>query len=379
MRDVYFDNASTTRVDEYIADLARDIMLNRYGNPSSLHAKGLEAQRETEQAAAGILKALGAGGGRVIFTSGGTEANNLALFGTVQAKKRLGNRIVTTEIEHPSVLAATKELERQGFEMTLIPCGADGRFDMEKLANACDEKTILVSMMLVNNETGAVQPVEKASAEIRRRSPNAAIHTDAIQAFGKIPLSPKKLGVDMISVSGHKIHAPKGVGALWLAKGVRVMPMLFGGGQQEALRPGTENVPLFAALGAAAKTSVGELSENSGKVLKARETLLKELLAMEGISLNSPGEDCSPYILNISADGLKSETVINFMAERGVYISGGSACSKGKNSYVLKAMGLSDRRINCALRISLSKYSTEEDARYFCEVLSQARQSLRKF
>ena len=379
MQDVYLDNAATTKVDDSIADIARDIMLSRYGNPSSLHSKGLEAQHEMEKASANIQKALGVNTGKVIFTSGGTEANNLAIFGTVNARKRLGNRIVTTEIEHPSVLEAVKELEKQGFEIKIVPADNEGRFCAEKFIEACDENTILATAILVNNETGVIQPVEAVSKEIRRKSPNAVIHTDAVQAFGKMAVSPKALGVDMVSVSGHKIHAPKGIGALYILKNTRILPMLFGGGQQDSLRPGTENVPLSAAFGAAAKEAFENIENNSAKAQLIKASLLKRLQSVKNVFINSPEENCLPYILNISADGLNSETVIHFMAERGIFISGGSACSKGKKSHVLKAMSLSDRRISSALRISLSKYTTEDDVRYLCEILALAEQNLKKF
>lgn len=376
--EIYFDNASTTRVDDSVIALMVDIMKNEYGNPSSLHSRGVAAERQMVRARRQLLEAMGAKDGRCVFTSGGTEANNLALFGAAGALRRRGNRIVTTAFEHSSVMASCEELERRGFEVARIGPRPDGFVDPEEFLAACDEQTILVSMMLVNNETGAVQPMAEIARGARLKSPRALVHSDAVQAFGKIPFSVDRLGIDLMTVSGHKIHAPKGVGALYLAPGARVLPILFGGGQQDKLRPGTEGVPLAVALGAAAYEAAAELTANTERVRAVRARLLKRLSAMEGIVFHSPERNNSPYLLDISAPGFRSETMLHFLAERSIFVSSGSACSKGAKSHVLEAMGRPAAEIDSALRVSLCKHNTVDQADRFAEALSIAMRELRR-
>ena len=378
MNEIYFDNAATTRVDADVVTLMAQVMREDYGNPSSLHTRGVQAQLLVERAQKQLLSALGAKSGQVLFTSGGTEANNLALFGGADAKKRRGKRIVTTSVEHSSVLAAAQELARRGFELIEIAPGADGRVSIDALLDACNEDTILVSMMLVNNEVGAMQPVAEVAKKLRVKAPNALLHTDAVQAFGKIPFSVAALGVDMLTLSGHKIHAPKGVGALYIADRVRITPLLFGGSQQRGLRPGTESVPMVAALGLAAQNAAGRLQENRVRAQQTRDALISGLSALTNVVINSPDENCSPFLLNCSATGYRSETLLHFLAAHGIYVSSGSACSKGAKSHVLAAMGKSAREIDSALRISLSEYNTPQEAERFCAVLTLAMQSLRQ-
>lgn len=378
MNEIYFDNAATTRVDEDVVALMAQVMREDYGNPSSLHTRGVQAQLLVERAQKQLLSALGAKSGQVLFTSGGTEANNLALFGAADVKKRRGNRVVTTLIEHSSVLSTAQELTRRGFEVVEIAPEADGRVSVEKLLNACHENTILVSMMLVNNEVGTVQPVAEVAKKLHAKAPHALLHTDAVQAFGKIPFSVSSLGVDLLSLSGHKIHAPKGVGALYLADGVRITPLLYGGSQQRGLRPGTESVPMITALGLAAKNAADALAENRTRVQQAKDALIRGLSALPNVVINSPDENCSPFLLNCSVVGYRSETLLHFLASHGIYVSSGSACSKGAKSHVLAAMGKSAREIDSALRLSLCKYNTTQEAARFCDILSLAMQSLRQ-
>ena len=325
-----------------------------------------------------LLTAMGAKSGRIIFTSGGTEANNLALFGGAHARHRRGNRIITTSIEHSSVIDSARERKNRGFDVIEISPKADGRIDVDELLSYCNDKTILVSVMAANNEVGSIQPIEKISRPLKKLSPNALFHVDAVQAFGKMPLSVTKLGVDLMTVSGHKIHAPKGVGALYIADKVKIDPIIFGGGQQSRIRPGTESVPLIAALGQAAENAVKNMAENAQKVIEAKETLLTLLSETDGITINSPAENCMPYILNCSAEGYRSETMLHFMEAEGIYISSGSACSMGAQSHVLSAMGKSRREVDSALRISFSKYNTPEQAKIFAEKLTIAMKTLRK-
>jgi len=378
MNEIYFDNAATTRVDDDIAALTVKVMCEQYGNASSLHSKGVQAQLLMQKAEKQLLSAMGAKNGRIIFTSGGTEANNLALFGASHARRRRGDRIITTTIEHSSVIDTARELKERGFDVIEISPRADGRIDADELLGFCNEKTILVSVMAANNEVGSVQPIEKISRALKKRSPNALFHVDAVQAFGKMPLSVTKAGIDLMTVSGHKIHAPKGIGALYIADKVKVDPLVFGGSQQSKIRPGTESVPLIASFGQAAENAVKNMAESAKKVGEAKGTLLSLLSEIKGISINSPEENCLPYILNFSAVGYRSETMLHFMESEGIFISSGSACSMGARSHVLSAMGKSQNEVDSALRISFSKYNTPEQAKIFAEKLTIAMNTLRK-
>lgn len=378
MEEIYFDNAATTAVDDDVARLACKVMCEQYGNPSSLHSKGVEAQLLIERAKRQLLTALGAKSGKVIFTSGGTEANNLAILGGASAQKRRGSRVITTSIEHSSVIDSAEELKKQGFDVIELPPEPNGVISAEKLLALCNEDTILVSVMAANNEIGTVQPIDRIARSLKRLSPNALMHVDAVQAFGKMPLSVNSLGVDLMTVSGHKIHAPKGIGALYIADKARITPRQFGGGQQGRLRPGTESVPLIAAFGFAAQKAQQNLAENAAMVAKTKAELLGLLGGIEGIVINSPEQSCLPYVLNCSVLGYRSETLLHFLEAKGIYVSSGSACSMGAKSHVLAAMGKTPAEIDSALRISFSKYSTTEQARIFAEQIKSAMQTLRR-
>lgn len=361
----YLDNSATTQVLKEAADEAFRLMVEDYGNPSSLHTRGFLAKKRLESARETIANRLGAQPEEVFFTGGGTEANNLALLGGALARKRLGRKIVTTAIEHDSVLNAARELERQGFQVTYVRPEPDGNLDPDKLAEAIDRDTVLVSVMLCNNETGALLPVQAAARAIKRREAPALLHTDCVQAFCKVDFSPKKLGVDLCTISGHKIHGPKGVGALYVKKGVRILPQTFGGGQEKGLRSGTESLPLIGAFAKAA-----ELAPRPGDLLARMEDLQKllrqELLSIPGVRINSPSGGL-PYILNFSPVGVRAETMLHFLAGRGVFVSAGSACGKAKPSHVLEAMGLPREQVASALRASFSRFSTREDAAALAE------------
>lgn len=361
----YLDNSATTQVLKEAADEAFRLMVEDYGNPSSLHTRGFLAKKRLESAREAIANRLGAQPEEVFFTGGGTEANNLALLGGALARKRLGRKIVTTAIEHDSVLNAARELERQGFQVTYVQPESDGNLDPDKLAEAIDRDTVLVSVMLCNNETGALLPVQAAARAIKRREAPALLHTDCVQAFCKVDFSPKKLGADLCTISGHKIHGPKGVGALYVKKGVRILPQTFGGGQEKGLRSGTESLPLIGAFAKAA-----ELAPRPGDLLARMEDLQKllrqELLSIPGVRINSPSGGL-PYILNFSPMGVRAETMLHFLAGRGVFVSAGSACGKAKPSHVLEAMGLPREQVASALRASFSRFSTGEDAAALAE------------
>lgn len=374
LKQAYLDNSATTAVCQEAADKAYEMMTVCYGNPSSLHTLGFAAEQEMTAARRAVAGLLGAAEDTIVFTSGGTEANNLAILGCAAARKRRGGHAVTTALEHPSVAAAFDELEKSGLEVTRLKPDSHGMITAEQIVDACREDTILCSVMLVNNETGARLPVEQAIAAIRRRSPQALIHTDAVQAAGKLPLDVRCMDVDLLSLSGHKLHAPKGVGALYIRKGIRVLPRALGGGQERGLRSGTEAVPLIAAFGAALKALPSPDSQDK-HYRRLQRLLLEGLKAMDGIRLHLP-QGGVPYIVNFSMPGLRSETVLHFLAERGVYVSSGSACSKGHKSPVLTAMGLPPEEIDSALRISFCPSNTDEDVQQCLAALRDAAASL---
>ena len=360
MEEIYLDNSATTRVCEKSAEKVLELMTQCYGNPSSLHKKGLEAQREVAHARQAVAVSLSAQPREIIFTSGGTEANNLAVLGGAAAGRRRGKRIVTTAIEHPSVLEPMRQLEKEGFEVVFLTPDADGRVPEEAVLKAVTGDTILISVMAVNNEPGSIQPIEVLKKAVKRAGAPALVHVDGVQAYGKLPLRPEKLGIDLLTVSGHKIHGPKGVGALYVSKNARILPRTFGGGQERELRPGTEAAPLIAGLGAAVE-ELPDWRQAYSRMEKLRDYTLQKLSGLEGVEVNSPVEGL-PYLLNFSALGIRSETMLHFLAQRGIYVSSGSACAKGKQSHVLKAAGLPDSRISSAIRVSFSRESTKRDA-----------------
>lgn len=374
IQEIYLDNSATTRVCKAAADKALYMMTECYGNPSSLHSKGFAAEKEMTAARAVIAEKLSAQPGEVYFTSGGTESDNIAILGAAYAKKRAGNRIVTTAIEHPAVLNTMAQLGKEGFEVVYVQPEADGNIPAEKFAAVIDAKTILVSVMAVNNETGAVLPLKEIAGIIKRKKAPALFHTDAVQAFCKLPVSPKKLGLDLISVSGHKVHAPKGVGALYVKSGVRILPHSFGGGQEKNLRPGTEGVPQICAFGAAVKAMPAE-REAEKAVREVRDHLLMRLSELPEVTLNSP-ENAMPYIVNLSAGRVRAETMLHFLAEKGIYVSSGSACGKAKPSHVLTAMGLSQQCIDTSLRVSLCAENTKEEIDAFADALKEGLATL---
>ena len=371
----YLDNSATTAVCKAAADKAYYMMTRCYGNPSSLHGAGLEAEREVESARSVIARSLSVDAKSIIFTSGGTEANNLAMFGASDALKRRGDRIIVSAVEHSSVRESAARLGQMGFDVQTAPVDSDGAVIMDELIALLNKKTILVSVMAVNNETGSVQPTERIAAAVHKLSPDALFHVDSVQAYCKMPLRPKKLGVDLMSVSAHKIHGPKGVGALCIREGARLNPLICGGEQQRKLRPGTESSPLIAAFGAA----VGEadISANLGIVQELNMRTKAGLGGIDGVSLNSP-DNALPYIINFSVEGIRSETMLHFLESRGVYVSSSSACSKGKSSYVLSAMGLPADRVDSSLRVSFSKYNTSEDVDALIEGVREGVRTLQK-
>ena len=369
----YLDNSATTAVSPSAAQRAFKVMTEIYGNPSSLHTKGIEAEKELEQARLSVAERLGAQHEEIFFTSGGTEANNLAVFGAAEAKKRSGKRIVVSSAEHSSVLEAARHLEQNGWDVVYITPCADGTISPGDVAEQIDKSTTLVSVMYVNNETGAVNPVDEIFELARLKNPDIICHTDAVQAFGKLEIKAKKLGADLISVSGHKVFAPKGVGALYIKRGVRLVPRQFGGEQEKKVRPGTEPLPLIAAFGEACAEF--DIKENYRLVSELKNYAVQRLSEIDGVLFNSP-ENALPYVLNITAGRVRSETMLHFLEEREVYVSSGSACAKGKPSHVLSAMGIDKKRADSALRISFSKHNTKEDIDALCEGIREGLEVL---
>ena len=371
----YLDNSATTRVSENAAKKAVELMRENFGNPSSLHSFGFEAEKELEAARCKIANLINAKENEIHFTSGGTEANNLAIMGGVEAMKRRGKKIVTTAIEHHSVMDTAKHLESMGFEVEFVyPRDKDG-FDLADFEKAIDENTILVSVMLTNNETGLKPPVSKIPALIKRKGAPALFHIDAVQGFGKENINVAALKCDLMSMSAHKIHGPKGVGAIYIRKGVRVIPRTFGGKQENSIRPGTEALPLIGAFGVAADEV--KVSQSLEKITALNTMLRQKLTEFDDIIINSP-EDASPYILNFSALGIRSETMLHHLSTQGVFVSSGSACSKGGKSHVLSALKLSDDLADSAIRVSFSKESTEEDVDALLEALSLGLNTLQR-
>lgn len=375
MREIYLDNSATTRVYKEAADEAYSAMTEFYGNPSSLHNKGIEAERIMEDARKKIAAALGADGGELVFTSGGTEANNLGVIGGALAKKRRGNRVVISAYEHDSVMRAGKYLSENGFDVVWLSPNERGEITPEAVFEAVNEKTVLVSVMLVNNEVGAVNPVAQLSAAAKRKNQDVVFHCDAVQAFCKMPFRADKLGADLVTVTAHKIGGPKGVGALWIKKGARVLPLHFGGEQEKEIRPGTEALPLIAAFGKAAEISKNSLPEFQRRMEELKNLLLDGIKDEPGILLNSK-EGALPGIVNLSVPGIRSEIMLHFLESRGIYVSSGSACAQGAKSHVLKAMGYPPERIDSALRISFGRENTPKDVSALLLAIKDAMREL---
>ncbi len=373
---VYFDNSATTKPCSVAVNAAKKAIENCWGNPSSLHALGLEASDELRKARKQVSKLLGVNENSFYFTSSGTTANNTAIFGAYEKLKREGNRIVTTSIEHPSVLEPIKRLEAIGFEVIHLNPDKNGKINEEELFENINSNTILVSCMAVNNEVGSVLPVNRIRAAVKRAGAPAIIHSDCVQALSKIQVNPKTVDADIITVSGHKIHALKGVGGIYLkSKGI-IKPYILGGSQEQGIHSGTEATPAIMSFGAAAEEAL-EITAHSEYVKTLKDRLVNGILDIPCVKINSP-EDAIPYILNISILGLPSQPTVNFMSEKGICISAGSACKMGHRSPVLTAMGLSPETIDSAVRISLSRFNTEEEIDYLISAIKEAAEKYGK-
>ncbi|MEA4922598.1 MAG: cysteine desulfurase family protein [Eubacteriaceae bacterium] len=371
--EIYLDNSATTRQYDEVTELMTEVMKNKYGNPSSLHRRGLEAEKLVKEARRKTAAAIGVNADDIVFTSGGTESDNMAVTGACRAGKRRGRKIITSKIEHPAVLETFKRMEEEGFEPVYLDVDNRGVIDLEQLKNEVDDNTVLISIMHVNNELGTVQPIEEA-ASLKK---NAVFHSDCVQSFGKIPIPVSNL--DLISVSGHKIHGPKGSGALWIKKGINIIPHTAGGGQEKGYRSGTENTPAIAGLGLAAHMACSELDKAGRETARVRDHLRRGIEErIKDVRFNSPEELCTPGILNVSFLGTRGEVILHSLEQDEIYVSTGSACSSNKTgkSHVLAAAGLTDREIEGAVRFSLSSFNTIDE---MDRVLDKLKAAVDKF
>lgn len=373
---IYLDNAATTKPCGEAVSAAVDAMTENYGNPSSFHRAGLDAQLAVDKARKAIAASIGADSSEIYFTSGATESNNLALRGISAAYGRKRRKIVISSVEHASVDETASALEKNGFEIVRISPRDYGRFYADDFISACDENTCLVSMMLVNNETGYIMPVRETFMAVKRSFPEVITHCDCVQGYMKLPIKAASLGADLISLSAHKIHGVKGVGAIYIKKGVRVIPIVTGGKQEKGIRSGTESVPLIAAFGAAVDKFRPTIAERYERVSQLKAHLLEKIGGIENVTVNSPS-DGSPYVINISAVGKRSEIMLHFLESKGIYVSSGSACSKGQQSGVLGEFGISGKRADGAVRISITAQTTEEELDEFAEALAEGMTKIR--
>ncbi len=385
--EIYLDNSATTRVLPEVARLMTKVMCEDYGNPSSMHRKGVEAESYIRYAKETLAKLLKVSEKEIIFTSGGTESDNMALIGCAMANMRRGRHLITTRIEHPAVLQTMNYLESQGFQVTYLPVDKTGRVRLEDLQRAIRPDTILVSMMYVNNEIGSLQPIAEAGALIKRMNPAILFHVDAVQGFGKFKIYPKKLNIDLMSVSSHKIHGPKGVGFLYVGEKVKILPITYGGGQQKNMRSGTENVPGIAGMAKAAELLYEHLDEEVNHLYELKEYFIKGVTTMEGIQVNGliPGDaDCrgtAPHVVSVSVAGVRSEVLLHSLEDKGIYISAGSACASNKpqTSETLKAIGLQREYWDSTIRFSFSVLTTKKEIEETLQVLYELIPMLRKY
>lgn len=373
--EIYLDNAATTKPSSEAIEAALGCMTDNYGNPSSLHTKGLKAQIVIDEARKIIARELSCPPECIYFTSGATESNNSAIFGAAKSYGKRCPKIITTSVEHASVKAALNELEKQGFEVVRISPDSSGKISSEEFVSAIDDRTCLVSMMMVNNETGYILPVGSVFSAVKKRFPQCLTHCDAVQGFMKLPLRMKSLNADMISLSSHKLYGCKGAGALYVRKGLHLSGLLFGGGQEKGFRPGTENVPMIAAFGAAVKSLSGTTDKRYSEITSLKNAFTERISSIEGAVINS-GDDCSPYIINISVPGIRSEIMLHYLESKEIYVSSGSACSKGAQSGVLAEFGFNTRLSDSALRISLSHTNTASELMTLADAIEEAKKKL---
>lgn len=364
MKEIYLDNSATTMAYPEVGDLVRKVMCEDYGNPSSMHAKGVAAERYVKEAKERLAKLLKVQEKEIFFTSGGTESDNLALIGCARANWRRGNHLITTGIEHPAVLNTMRYLEEEGYRVTFLPVDSSGRASLEALKEALCPETILVSMMYVNNEVGSVQPVQEAASLVKAYDQNILFHVDAVQGFGKYRIYPKRIKVDLLSLSGHKIHGPKGIGALYIGEHVKIQPIVFGGEQQKNIRSGTENVPGIAGLGLAAKMIYQDLDEKVERMRKLKQRFVEGVGEIPDTVVHGLcDETSSPHIVSVGFAGIRSEVLLHALEEKGIYVSSGSACASNhpQISGVLRGIGAGREFLDATLRFSMSEFTTAEE------------------
>lgn len=380
--EVYLDNSATTRCYEEVGDLVRRVMCTDYGNPSSMHRKGVEAEHYIKEAKERLAKVLRINGKELIFTSGGTECDNLALIGAARANQRRGRHLITTVIEHPAILNTMQYLEEEGFRITYLPVDSNGLVRLEELRKALCPDTILVSIMYVNNEVGSVQPIQEAVNIVKAYNRNILFHSDAVQGFGKYHIYPKRMGIDMLSVSGHKIHGPKGIGFLYVREGAKIQPILFGGGQQKNMRSGTENVPGIAGLGLAAEMIYQNLDRKTAHMRSLKKRFLEGIEELENCRVHGlTDESSAPHIISVGIGGVRSEVLLHALEDQGIYVSSGSACASNHPSVsgVLKGIGVPREYLDTTIRFSMSEFTTEEEIDYTLETLYNIVPMLRRY
>lgn len=380
--EAYLDNSATTCAFARVCDIMMKTMSQDYGNPSSLHTKGFHAEHYVNEAREAVARSLRVSDREIIFTSGGTESNNMALIGCAMANKRKGNHLITTVFEHASVGNTMRFLEEQGFRVTYLPVDHEGTVSLKALEEAICPETILISVMYVNNEIGSVQPIEEIARIIRRKKPDILFHVDAIQAYGKYVIRPKRQGIDLLSVSGHKIHGPKGTGFLYVRDKVKIKPIIFGGEQQHGMRSGTENVPGIAGLGEAVKEIYKDHDARIAKMYELKTLFVEQLSDLEEIVINGqPLQQGAPHIVSVSFRGVRSEVLLHALEERGIYVSAGSACSSNHPavSGTLKSIGVEKELLDSTLRFSFSIFTTADEIRYAADTLKELVPVLRRF
>ncbi len=379
---VYLDNSATTKCYDEVAELVCRVMCEDYGNPSSMHHKGVEAEQYVRYAKETLARLMKVNEKEILFTSGGTESDNIALIGTAMAHHRRGRHLITTRMEHPAVLQTMTYLERQGFDVTYLSVDREGRIRLQELERAIRKDTILVSIMHVNNEIGSVQPIAEAGELIKRCNPQTLFHVDAVQGFGKFRIYPSRMNVDLLSVSAHKIHGPKGVGFLYIRAGARVNPIIYGGGQQKGMRSGTENVPGIAGLAKAADLVYENLDQDVDRMYELRQKLIDGVSRIEDVRVNGcPGREGAPHIVSLSVRGVRSEVLLHALEEKEIYVSAGSACSSNKPqiSDTLKAIGVERDLLGSTIRFSLSVFTTAAEIEYTIQALEEMVPMLRKY
>lgn len=381
--EVYLDNSATTMCYPEVGELVYQVLCRDYGNPSSMHRKGVEAEHYIRQSKETLAKLLKANAKEIYFTSGGTESDNLALIGCARANRRAGNHLITTSIEHPAILNTMRYLEEEeGFRVTYLPVDAQGRVSLDALKEALCPETILVSIMYVNNEVGTVQPVQEAAQIVKRYKPSILFHTDAVQGFGKYSIYPKRMGIDLLTASGHKIHGPKGIGFLYIDSRVKIHPIVFGGEQQKNIRSGTENVPGIAGLGLAAKIIYQDLGVKTALMRELKEHFIEGIKKIDHTVIHGmTDEGSAPHIISVGFAGVRSEVLLHTLEDKGIYVSSGSACSSNHPavSGVLKGIGAPREYLDATLRFSMSEFTTKEEIDYTLETLYNCIPMLRKY